>query len=256
MAISAIISIGVPIVLAVWVMKKYKTGFWAVLSGIIVFVAVQVIFRIPLIQVFGLTDFGKAFIENNMLLYIAILSLSAGIVEEFGRFFAFQVMLRKKREIRHGIAYGIGHGGVEAVLLVGISFVANIVVGILINEGVFSSLPGIGAEAIQPTIDVMVNTPSINFLLGGFERIFAICLHIALSVMVLHGVRKKKIGFTFLAIFIHGAVNFAAVCIAQYVNIYLSEAFLLIVALSSVLYVILMYKLFIKQDGLPQLDGC
>jgi uncharacterized membrane protein YhfC len=249
MAISAVIAIGLPILLVIWVMKKFKPGFWAVLSGMIVFFVLQIVFRLTLIQLFGLTKFGQAFIANNMLLYLAILSLSAGLVEEFGRFFAFKVMLKKKHEFRHGIAYGIGHGGIEAIILVGLAFVSNIVVAVLINNGVLASLPGIGAEAIQPTIDVMVNTPSIQFLLGGFERVFAICLHIALSIMVLHGVRKRQIGFTLLAILIHGAVNFIAVCLAQYVNIYLSEAFLLIVALACVLYVILMYKLFIKQDS-------
>ena len=255
MAISLIISIGVPILLAVWVMKKFKPGFWAVLSGMIVFFVVQIGFRIILLQLFAITEFGMAFIENNFLLYIAIASLTAGLVEEFGRYFAFRVMLKKKHEFRHGIAYGIGHGGIEAVIIVGLSFISNIVVGILINTNALALLPGMEAELIQPTIDLMVNTPPVHFLLGGIERIFAICLHIALSVMVLHGVRKKKIGFTLLATLIHSAVNFAAVCLAQYVDIYLSETFLLIVALASVLYVILMFKLFKKQDGALQLDG-
>ena len=253
MAIALIIAIGVPILLVIWVLKKFKPGFWAVLSGIIIFVAVQVVLRIPAIQIFGLSEFGKTFIANNALLYIAILSLTAGIFEEFGRFFAFQVMLKRKHEFRHGIAYGIGHGGVEAVIIVGLSFVSNIVIGIFINTGALSLLPEMDAATNAMLTGALVNTPSIHFLLGGIERIFAICLHIALSFMVLYGVRNRKIGFTFLAILIHGSVNFVAVYIAQYVNIYLSEAFLLIIALASVLYVILMYKLFIKQDGEPQL---
>ena len=255
MAIALIIAISVPVLLAVWVMKKFKPGFWAVLCGMIIFFVVQIGFRIILLQLFGLTEFGQTFIANNMLLYIALASLSAGLVEEFGRLFAFKVMLKRKHEFRHGIAYGIGHGGIEAVLLIGLSFLSNIVVGIMINNGALASLPGFEADLVQPTIDLMVSTPSFHFLLGGIERIFAICLHIALSIMVLHGVRQRKIGFTFLAILIHSAVNFIAVTIAQYVNIYLSEAFLLIVALASVLYVILMYKLFMKQDGEPLLHS-
>lgn len=249
MAVSMIISIGIPVLLVIWVMKKYKPGFWAVLSGIIVFTAVQMVFRIPLIQVFGLTNFGKTFIENNLLAYIAILSLTAGLVEEFGRYFAFKVMLKKKRDLKHGIAYGIGHGGIEAILIVGISFAANIVYSILINAGVFSALPGIEAVAMQPVIDALVNTPSLNFLLGGLERLFAICLHIALSVLVLYGVRKKKISFTFLAILIHGLVNFVAVYIAQNVNIFLSEGFLFVVATASIVFIFKMRGVFTKQDG-------
>lgn len=255
MSIAVLISIGVPILLGIWVMKKFKPGFWAVLSGIIIFVAVQVLLRIPAVQIFGLSEFGKTFIANNTLLYFALLSLTAGIFEEFGRFFAFQVMLKRKHKFSHGIAYGIGHGGVEAVILVGLSFVSNIVIGIFINTGALSMLPEMDAATNALLTGALVNTPSIHFLLGGIERIFTICLHIALSLMVLHGVRKRQIGFTFLAILIHGFVNFAATCLTQYVNVYLAEAFLLVVALASVLYIIRMYKLFKKQDSEPQMVG-
>ena len=167
MAISFIISIGVPVLIVIWVMKKFKPGFWAVLSGIIVFVAVQVLFRIPAIQIFGLSEFGKMFAENNALLYIALLSLSAGLVEEFGRFFAFSVMLKKKHEFRHGIAYGIGHGGVEAIIVVGLSFVSNIVIAIFINTGTLSTLPGMDAATNALLSDALVNTPPVHFLLAG-----------------------------------------------------------------------------------------
>ena len=215
MALTLIISIGLPVGLAIWVMKKFKPGFWAVASGMIVFVVMQLGFRIWIIQLFGITDFGQEFIRNNQILYIILLSLSAGLVEEFGRLFAFGVMLKKRREFRHGLAYGIGHGGIEAVLLVGLSYVTNIIFAILINSGALASLEEMIGEALQPTIDTMTGTASVMFLYAGIERIFAVCLHIALSILVLYGVRKRNVAYTFLAVLLHGAANFGAVMIAQ-----------------------------------------
>lgn len=253
MAVSLIIAIGLPVALTIWVMKKYKPGFWAVASGMIVFFVLQILIRINLVSWFQISDFGKAFIENNMILYIILLSLSAGIFEEFGRYFAFKVMLKRKREFRHGLAYGIGHGGIEAVILVGIAYVTNIIFSLVINSGALSSLEGLVGTALQPTINTLANTPSIMFMYGGIERIFAICLHIALSIMVLYGVRKRNIGYTFLAILIHGAANFGAVMIAQNAGALASEAFLFAVAALSIVFVVLMKKVFEKQDKSAEL---
>ena len=255
MAVSLLIAIGLPVGLTIWVMKKYKPGFWAVASGMIVFFVLQISLRSTLLALFQISDFGKVFIENNWMLYIILLSLSAGIFEEFGRYFAFKVMLKRKHEFRHGLAYGIGHGGIEAVFLVGIAYVTNIVLSIAINTGALASLEGMLGDALQPTISAITDTAPVAFLYGGIERIFAICLHIALSIMVLHGVRKRNIGYTFLAIFIHGAANFGAVMIAQRVGALASEAFLFGVAVLSIIFVLLMKRLFEKQDGIFELNG-
>ncbi len=255
MGISLLIAIGLPVGLTIWVMKKYKPGFWAVASGMIVFFVLQVCIRLPIMQVFAATEAGQDFINNNMLLYIIIASFSAGIFEEFGRYFAFKVMLKRKHEFRHGLAYGIGHGGIEAVFLVGIAYVTNIVFSIVINTGALSSLEGMLGDALQPTISALTDTAPVTFLYGGIERIFAMCLHIALSIMVLHGVRERNIGYTFLAIFIHGAANFGAVMIAQNVGALASEAFLFGVAVLSIIYVLAMKRLFEKQDGILELNA-
>ena len=253
MAVSFIIAVGLPVGLTIWVMKKYKPGFWAVASGMIVFFVLQGLIRIPLMQIFSASAAGAAFIQNNVLLYTLIASVSAGIFEEFGRYFAFKVMLKRKREFGHGLAYGIGHGGIEAVLLVGIAYVSNILLSMMINSGSLSSLEGMLGTAMQPAIAALTDTPSVMFLVGGIERIFAICLHLGLSILVLYGVRKRNIAYTLLAILIHGAANFGAVMLAQYAGAVASEAFLLVVAVLSIVFVVRMRKVFEKQDKMPEL---
>lgn len=202
MLVTLLISIGLPVALTIWVMKQYKPGFWAVASGMIVFFVLQFCIRIQAMGVFAISEVGKTFIANNWLLYVVIAALSAGIFEEFGRYFAFKVMLKNRRGYGHGLAYGIGHGGIEAGLLVGIPYIANIIFSIINNRGMLPSLGEFG-DKITPAIQLIVNTPTENFLIGGIERIFAICLHIGFSILVLYGVRKRNIGYTLLAVLLH-----------------------------------------------------
>lgn len=246
MTVSVLLSIGFPVALVIWVMNKYRPGFIPVLFGILVFVVTQVLIRFNLIGAFTTSQAGLSFILANPILYIAILSLTAGLFEESGRFLAYKFLMKNKREWRHGIAYGIGHGGIEAVIMVSIPFIANIANSILINQGGLTSsvLPAEAVAQLQVIAPALVNTPSFMFLIGGVERVFAIMLHIALSLMVLYGVNRKKIGYLFLAMLAHGLVNFIAVYLMQYVNVFVSEGFILIVAILSTVYVVKMQKAF------------
>ena len=255
MFISLVISVVMPVALIIWVVRRHHTGFAPVAVGFLVFFVTQMVVRTQLINGLSLIPTVQAFIVQNPVLYIIILSFSAGIFEEFGRLFGFSVMLKHRRELRHGVAYGIGHGGIEAVLLVGASYVSNIIFASMINSGSMDSLtqllPGIAGNQLSAIQATLVSTPPVTFLLGGLERIFAIALHIALSVLVLYGVRTKHIRFTFIAILAHGLVNFGAVMLGQYVNIWISEAFMLVVAVLCIIFVRKMRAPFKEQDPPP-----
>lgn len=246
MVVSVLLSIGFPVALTIWAINKYRPGFIPILVGIVVFIVTQVLIRIPLIGAYETSESGINFILANPFLYIAILSLTAGIFEEGGRFLAYKLILKNKREWRHGIAYGIGHGGIEAVLLVSIPFIANIASSILINQGGLTSsvLPEQTVAQLQTLAPALINTPSYMFILGGLERVFTIILHIALSILVLYGVNGRKISYLFIAIFAHGLVNFIAVYLMQKVNVFVSEGFMLIVAILSTVYIVKMRKVF------------
>jgi len=139
MAISSLISIGLPIALVIWVMKKYRPGFKPIAIGMLVFFVVQMVVRIPIIQILSLSEDVQFFTANNFIVYVLILSVTAGLFEEGGRLLGFRLFLKKRREYKHGIAYGVGHGGIEAILLVGLSFIANIIFSVIINQGMLNS---------------------------------------------------------------------------------------------------------------------
>src|SRR5699024_11615386 len=77
---------------------------------------------------------------QNPLVYAIYASLGAGVFEERGRFIGFRFLLKKFCGWKDGIAYGIGHGGIESMLVVGMIASSNIVLAFLINFGVFDFL--------------------------------------------------------------------------------------------------------------------
>lgn len=75
------------------------------------------------------------------------------------------------------------------------------------------------AAALANGLAALSATSPLLFLAAGAERLMAIGLHIALSVLVFAGVRKKKPGYVLLAIALHAAVDAVSVLLAQKVGV-------------------------------------
>lgn len=80
------------------------------------FLVFQLVTRIPLLTFLPRFDWYKSFMENVFAAGI-FLGLIAGIFETAGRFIGLRFLLGRRQEWKNGIAYGIGHGGLEAVVL-------------------------------------------------------------------------------------------------------------------------------------------
>ena len=92
------------------------------------------------------------------IIYSLYGGLMAGIFEETGRYFSFKWFLKKENRIQDGVSYGIGHGGIEAMLIVGTTYLNNLIFSILINQGWIEKL-GLSAE-----LEETVVTQSHRFL--------------------------------------------------------------------------------------------
>ncbi|WP_434121421.1 YhfC family intramembrane metalloprotease [Salinicoccus roseus] len=145
-------------------------------------------------------------LRNSPWLYVLYGVLAAGVFEETGRLVAFLLMKRRYRKLDSSISYGIGHGGVEAVLLLGIGMVSAITFSVLLNSG-SSILDGLPPEATES----VTGTANYMYVLSIVERVFAISLHIGLSVIVWVSVMDKgKWWFFPLAILFHALTNLTA----------------------------------------------
>lgn len=161
--------------------------------------------RIPLNL--GVQDIFNAHLVGVPLLVVSALfpSATAGIFEEGCRYLGYRYLINpEKRTWPNGLMYGVGHGGIEAILLLGLNYVVLFVV-LRFATGLLP--PGM----LSQVTDVPAYMPFVAFL----ERIFALCIQIGFSILVLQCFVQKSLKFIGYAIGLHLAVDFLAVMIAQ-----------------------------------------
>jgi uncharacterized membrane protein YhfC len=211
MTISAVISIGLPVVLFVVFHKKYKAKILPAVIGIIAFI----VFVLVLERSIHSIVLGNFRLSEKPFVYIVYGIFMAGIFEETARFISFNILKKKYNGIGTGLAYGVGHGGIESILIVGISMINNIAFCILLNTGgaeaITGKLQGNALAQLNTQINTLLNTAPYMFLIGGIERIFAITVQLSLSMIVYYSVHgKNKIGLFPLAIILHAIVDIPA----------------------------------------------
>lgn len=215
LSISAAIGILLPTGLVIYLNKKYNTSWRAVFVGALIFVVFQLLTRVQIIRYMQTKYWFSYNITVNPWLIYIIFGLSAGIFEGVGRFVGIKYLLKDRQEWKNGIAYGIGHGGIEAILLMGLPVLMTL----------FSNLNGVMSSA----------QPPIMFLVGGIERIFAMTFHVAASLMVLYAVRTSKYRYLLYAILIHGILDTAVGFIK---NVLVIEVFAAFVAVVTLIFII------------------
>lgn len=178
--------------------------------------------------------------------------LAAGIFEEIGRFFAFKVLVKKHHRYNNGLSYGLGHGGIEAILIGGFSAVNSLLVYSMVQSGKLDQLLGAHLPSEQITLikNQFANATIWLYAAGGMERLFAIALHIALSILVLYGVRQKQFKYVIYAILFHAAVNFipGLYQAGVFTNILYIEIFLFSIAVLSIIFTIKMKPKFLDKN--------
>lgn len=241
-----------PLALIIWWLVTRKEMFTTVLAGAATwFVFAIILESIPKIILFNpATALGKT-VTGNVVLFTALAALLAGVFEEGGRFFVFKTFLKKRTQRETAISHGIGHGGFEAMFVMGVAGVQNLAYAFMIQTGAFE---GMAKQLIESGADEAVvaalqtqlveMTPRYSLLAVG-ERVFAILLHIALSIVVFYAVRNRKTWMVFLAMLLHALFDVPAALYQQGIlNMYVTEAILAVYAL---LFFVAVYRgLYLK----------
>ena len=253
MTISTLVAILVPIILLIVFRRKgghVKTFF----IGCFVFLFFALVLESAVHRLVLGSPTG-AVIQGNIWLYALYGGLMTGIFEEMGRFLAFRTVLRKQLDNdAEALMYGAGHGGIESIVLAGLSMILSIVFAVMINTGGMAAwletMSGDTLTQMQATIDSLVNTTPYMFLLTGVERLSAITVHIALSVLVWFAAKNPKCGGLFpLAILIHAVVDGVTVILSS-VGVP-TVALEVIIALMAAAVAVFAYRVWKKNAGVP-----
>ncbi|MDO5683541.1 MAG: YhfC family glutamic-type intramembrane protease [Propionibacteriaceae bacterium] len=211
--------------------------------GILTFAVTQLLTRIPLItSVLPVLPEWRALLSHAVLAAL-VLGFSAALFEETGRLIVMSTVLKRHRRTHaDGVAFGLGHGGLEAFVLVGLSLAGVLVLGIMVKMGRWGALAAtMPPDAAAALATQLGGVSVLGAVAGGLERFSAIALHIALSVLVLLGIVRGKAGAAWLlAMVIHGGVNFIAVVALSVLGwpVLAVEGLLLGVAAISIAWVI------------------
>lgn len=255
MAVVAITAVLLPFIFMLVLRKKFKIRWIPFLIGIVVFLVFALILE-QLMHAFVLqpnADGTIDLISSSPWLYVLYGVLAAGIFEETGRLIAFLLTKKYYRDIDSAVSYGIGHGGFEAAAIVGLSMVNGIIISILINSGssVLDTIP-------IPAEDLIQSQPWYLYSVAIVERIIAMSLHIALSVIVFCAVMQKGRWWLFpLAILLHALANTTAAMMQAglLTNVYLMYGGMIIVTILTIFIAVKLIKTFYTSDDKHQLQN-
>lgn len=186
------------LVLMVFAAKNRKQGICSAwFLGAAGFFVTQILIRVPILTYLQTQDWFLTFAQEHLFLYIFSLAFTAGLFELAGRFAAAKLM-RKNLTYKRSLAAGLGHGGIEAMVIVGITYINNLVYMVMIQSGTFEPIlaqaaaTGVDVSQLYAIQDSLIHTSPVLFLMAGLERVLTIVAHTALSMLVCYGVHTGK----------------------------------------------------------------
>ena len=221
--------IGLPVLLAILGRIRLKGTIISALWGVLTFVVFAMILEsgINLLVQKYVGD-----ITSNIWFYAIYGGLAAGVFEETGRFVVMKFIMKDTLNKQNAIMHGIGHGGIESIMLVGLTYVSNLAISLAINAGEFDSmLDGLDDTMKAQTIEqysALWTTSAGMFYLAIVERIAAIAFHICMSYIVYRAVKDKNPRYYLLAVGLHFAYDAGMVLLAGVVPIVILEVILLV----------------------------
>lgn len=244
--LSGAVAVLVPVVLAVLCCRRRRGAWRAVLVGALCFFAGAMVLE-SLCHQLVLSLFPA--LRQTPLLYIVYGCLAAGVFEETARLIGLRLLCRRDGSAVTGFAYGVGHGGIESILVAGLGAVSNLATMAAINAGqageILAAVPEAQQAAVQAQLEQLAQLPAAAFLAGGVERCITMALHIALSMLVWMTVtgRLPKWGYP-AAILLHALTDVTAVVyqLGYITSIWLTEAIIAAVTLAICLGVRRLYK--------------
>jgi len=238
--LNALGMIVLPIVLAFFVTRKFSLPWKLIFAGGLTFIASQIL-HIPFLR--GLTFLFQSGALPAVpaawksLFNAILLGLLAGIFEETARWILFKFILKGTKTWEEGVVVGTGYGGTEALIL-GVITLINVVTMIgLRNVDLSTRVPAAQLALAQRQLAAFWSAPVYMALLGVVERIFAICMQISLTVMVLYSVAYKKPAWFWIALLWHALVDALSVYLLPLIGALAIEAVIGVLAVISLVIV-------------------
>jgi uncharacterized membrane protein YhfC len=207
LGLAALLCICGPILIAGWWRRRTGAPIVAFFYGALIFIIFQLVLRLPWQIPLGVWARNHEALRVPFLVFSAF---TAGVFEEVGRWVGYRTLLRRDRRIRTGVMYGLGHGGAEAILLVGLNLMGLLVIWILASVGQIDN------PLLLDTI--RAQTATLRFgttQLAVVERASAMATQVGLSLIVLQVFVRGQWRWLAMAIAMHMGIDLAAVVLLR-----------------------------------------
>lgn len=207
-AAGMLLCVGVPVAALIFLQIKYKRCMAPFFSGVAAFIISQLVLRSRLLnEILPQSSWYLKLVAGQGAGYWVFMGLTAGIFEETARWVCFH-LLKNHRKTKDAIAFGFGHGGIEALVITGVRYLNLFICSMVIYTGGSLEALGVSTQAAEQATAQISAMSVMNVLAGGVERIAAMGIHIGCSLLVFAGVKgKKSLRYLLLAVLLHGAVD-------------------------------------------------
>lgn len=210
--ITVILMIAIPVIFFVHWRKKHKqqTKIGYLIAGAVGFIVSARVLELGVHLVCIVADNPVSrFINGNTVAFVLYGIIMAGVFEECGRYIVLKYIMKKNRTPENAIMYGIGHGGIEILAVLLPSMILYLVIAVLFSAGnIENALSTLNiaedtAAAALPSVEAAAAFDYAMMAMNVLERLFAMLLHIGLTVVVYYGVCNANKACLPIAILLH-----------------------------------------------------
>ncbi|MBV9257497.1 MAG: YhfC family intramembrane metalloprotease [Ktedonobacteraceae bacterium] len=216
--VATIFVVVLPFILGGIAHKKLAVGWKYFWFGALVMLVAQPLTRVPLIDLLHtvLAPLLSTSIAFTWI-WLVIQAVTAGLFEEVGRYVGYRLFMRREPKTwAKAVMYGIGHEGLESVLLGGgLQIVLPLLGAVIFSSINLNSLPIAQRQAAIQQIAFVNAVPVWSPLLIAWGRLWSFPLQVALSVMVLQVFRQRQMRWLVLAILFHTLIDFLTLALPQ-----------------------------------------
>lgn len=217
--INVILCFGVPLTFIVIAFIKKWNCFRAMLFGAAAFCVSQILLRIPLTGV--IAGWIPSTQKVGSWQYIVSLIIMAAVFEEGGKYLGMYIGLKEQKRWIDGVAFGMGFAGLYSMFFSGVSYISNIIASFYVNNhGILDLISAFGNDesAAAKFASSLIDSKWYDLLFNGIHDVFWIAIEIALTLVILYGLRLgKKQGLVLLLLaglshlLMEGVVNFMGI---------------------------------------------
>ena len=256
--VSMMISILLPIALMIiWRVKskaKIATFFIGAATFVVFAMILESILHNVILSVMGQEAF------TALPFYAIYGGLAAGIFEEIGRYISMRLFMKRSLDKKEAIMFGIGHGGTESILLLGMTMISNLIVAVMLNIGLGELMvTGLDSGMKQQVIDQLSPLWTMappQMLVGALERMFAITFHICASYLVYRSVKEHRFTLCLLAVILHALMDGITVVISKMTgSIFFAEIFIGVFAAVFAIVTVMIYRKEVSSPPCPSLPS-